>query len=123
MPLSLHHILPTCVCSGKRCAVCFTLQFFIIRPDPCKLALRPILLVCPATARFSFTGLCMSLSRLIVIFLLAGVTAGCACTDTVCMAPDGSSDMWSDITILPGITNEPAPQRTRDGFDPPFNYY
>lgn len=58
----------------------------------------------------------MSLTRLIFIVLIACTSAGCA-------GPDGSSDAWSDIAVLPNITNVPPQHYTEDGFDPPFDYY
>lgn len=65
----------------------------------------------------------MSFLRFISILIVTVTTAGCACTDKVCMAPDGSPGLWNDVAILPDMTNSPELKRTPDGFDPPFNYY
>lgn len=65
----------------------------------------------------------MRFLRLIPIAFVISIMAGCACTDQVCTSSDGSTGTWSDVSILPNITNVPEVKRTPDGFDPPFNYY
>lgn len=65
----------------------------------------------------------MRFFRLIPIAIVISFMAGCACTDQVCLSPDGSPGLWSDVAILPNMTDDPGVKRTPDGFDPPFNYY
>jgi hypothetical protein len=40
-----------------------------------------------------------------------------------CASQGSSDDSWSDIAILPDLTNVPEQHYTRDGFDPPFDFY
>ena len=57
----------------------------------------------------------MSLAKLPFIIVFVCSLAGCA--------SDGTSADWSDIAILPNMTNVPDVHYTPDGFDPPYNYY
>jgi hypothetical protein len=57
----------------------------------------------------------MPLARLLPLTLLLAILSGCA--------SDGSSSSWSDIAILPNMTNVPTVHYTPDGFDTPYDYY
>jgi type IV pilus biogenesis protein CpaD/CtpE len=54
-------------------------------------------------------------NRFILLLALMASLAGCA--------SNGNSDSWSDVAILPNMTNVPELHYTEDGFDPPFDFY
>ena len=57
----------------------------------------------------------MPLAKFISIILCVAGLAGCA--------SDGTSTDWSDIAILPNMTNIPTVHYSPDGFDTPYDYY
>jgi hypothetical protein len=57
----------------------------------------------------------MHLAKLFSIILCVAGLAGCA--------SDGSSADWSDVAILPNMTNIPTVHYSPGGFDTPYDYY
>ena len=57
----------------------------------------------------------MKFAKLFSIAFAAFVVSGCA--------TDGASEDWSDVNILPNLTNIPTVHYTPDGFDTPYDYY
>ena len=57
----------------------------------------------------------MKLAKFFLITIIVFLAAGCV--------SDGSSVDWSNIAILPNMTNVPTVHYTPDGFDTPYDYY
>jgi uncharacterized lipoprotein YajG len=57
----------------------------------------------------------MKFAKLLSIVFVVFFMSGCA--------SDGTSADWSNIAILPNMTNIPAVHYTPDGFDTPYDYY
>ncbi len=57
----------------------------------------------------------MQLNRFIFLIAMTATLLGCA--------SNGTYNGWSDIAILPDLTNVPEQHYTEDGFDPPFDFY
>ncbi len=57
----------------------------------------------------------MQLNRFIFLIAKTATLLGCA--------SNGTYNGWSDIAILPDLTNVPEQHYTEDGFDPPFDFY
>ena len=57
----------------------------------------------------------MKFAKLLSIVFVVFFMSGCA--------SDGSSADWSNVAILPNMTNVPTVHYTPDGFDTPYDYY